>query len=489
MANDGINDGHPAVAVQGAEEAALAPATMPSGAGPVSVPPVSSGPSPKFVTGSLLRHLLVMTGAGAAGLMAIFVGDLANLVFLSWLKDEAVVAAVGYGSSILFLTVAIGIGLAVAAAALISPAIGARDFARARRLSINVFAATTVASIVLSALVWVLIPWSLRQIGASGRTYDLSQTYLSILVPSLLPLALGMTASGILRSVGDARRSMNVTLSGAIVNVILDPIFIFGFGWGLEGAAWASVLARLAVMATGLYGVIGVHKLIETFHWPAFRSDVRAIAAIAVPAILANVATPFSNAYVTSAISHAGDGAVAGWTIVGRILPVAFGAIYALSGTVGPILGQNYGAGDGARMREAFVLSLKVTAGFTIVAWLILLVFAQPLATLMAASGDAREIVVFYCRWLTPLFFFLGALFVSNAVFNTLGRPQMSMMLNWGRASLGTVPFVIAGTAIAGAKGILAGHMIGGIVFGLLAVWLCYRMIVRVAAGFGVQSA
>lgn len=442
----------------------------------------NGGGPPKFVTGSLLRHILVMTGTGALGLMAIFVGDLANLIFLSWLMDEAIVAAVGYGSSILFLTVSIGIGLSIAATSLVAPAIGAGQMVRARRLTAHVHLATLVVAVALSFVVWLSIPYALTALGATGRTFDLASRYLAILVPSLAPLALGMTASGILRSVGDARRAMNVTLTGAAVNVVLDPILIFWAGLGLEGAAIASVIARFAVMAVGLYGVVVVHKLMGRPRWRPFLADIGPIAAIAVPAILTNIATPASNAYVTAAISHYGDSAVAGWTTIGRVLPVAFGAIYALSGSIGPILGQNYGAGETARMREAFTLALWVTAAFTACAWAALALLAYPLANSMHATGEAAELIVLFCRWISPLFVFLGALFVANAAFNTLGRAPTSTLLNWGRATVGTVPFVMVGGALGGAGGVLAGHMLGGIPFGMLAVVLCYRLIDTLAA-------
>lgn len=432
---------------------------------------------PKFVTGSLLRHILEMTGAGAIGLMAIFAGDLANLVFLSWLKDEAIVAAVGYGSSILFLTVSIGIGLAIAATSLVAPALGAGQRVKARRLSTHAHLASLGVSILLSLVIWLLIPYLLGMLGAKGRTFDLSSRYLTILIPSLAPLALGMTASGVLRSVGDARRAMNITLAGAVVNVILDPILIFWAGLGLEGAAIASVIARFTVMFVGLYGVIAVHGLMGRPRPRVMRSDFALLSTIAVPAILTNVATPFANAYVTAAISHYGDSAVAGWTSIGRVLPVAFGALYALSGTIGPILGQNYGAQRFDRVRQAFTLALYVTGGFTLAAWVLLALAAYPLAAGLHATGPAAALIVFYCAALSPLFVFMGALFIANAAFNTLGRPALSTALNWGRATLGTVPFALAGGQLLGADGVLAGHMIGGIPFGVLGVWLCYRLI------------
>lgn len=441
-----------------------------------------NGEPPKFVSGSILRHILVMTGAGAVGLMAIFVGDLANMWFLSRLGDEAVIAAIGYASSILFFTISIGIGLSIAATSLVSPAIGAGHWVRARRLSVNVHVATFLISLALGLGVWLAAPWMLRQLGAGGRTLALARDYLDILLPSLPLLAVAMTSAAVLRSVGDARRAMNVTLVIAIVNVILDPILIFGFGLGIEGAAIASTVARLAALGVGLYGVIGVHALMGRPRLRPFLGDVRAMLAIAIPAILTNIATPAANAYVTAAIAVSGDAAVAAWAIIGRIMPVAFGAIYALSGSIGPIIGQNHGARSYDRVSEALRQALIVTAAFTLVAWALLALLAEPLAAAFLATGEAGELVVLFCRTLAPLFVFMGALFVANAAFNTLGHAHYSTILNWLRATAGTVPFVDAGAYLWGAKGVLAGNMLGGVVFGVVAVLLAFRMVRTIAA-------
>jgi Na+-driven multidrug efflux pump len=128
-------------------------------------------------------------------------------------------------------------------------------------------------------------------------------------------------------------------------------------------------------------------------------------------------------------------------------------------------------------MRHAFTLSLVVNAAFTAAAWAALVILEGPLLRLFQATGEAADLILLFCRWLAPLFGFLGALFVANAIFNTLGRPHYSTLLNWGRATLGTIPFVHVGSALAGAHGVLAANMLGGIVFGTLAVWLCYHLI------------
>jgi len=190
--------------------------------------------APRFVTGSLMRHILVMTGTGAVGLVAIFIGDLANMLFLSWLADEAVVAAVGYASSILLFIISVGIGLSIAATSLVSPAIGSRNLEKSRRIAASAMMLTLVASAVMAVVVFVSVAPLLSLLGASGRAHELARDYIWILVPFLPPLALSMTCTGLLRSVGDAKRAMHVTLIGAVVNIVLDPILIFGLDLGIQ---------------------------------------------------------------------------------------------------------------------------------------------------------------------------------------------------------------------------------------------------------------
>ena len=126
----------------------------------------------------------------------------------------------------------------------------------------------------------------------------------------------------------------------------------------------------------------------------------------------------------------------------------------------------------------------RFAASITALAWLILSIAAPALVRLFNASGEAAELIVFFCRWLAPLFVFFGTLFVCNAACNTLGRPHYATALNWGRATLGTIPFVTLG-AHWGAKGVLVGHMAGGIAFGVVAVLVVYRLIAGLERDIG----
>ncbi len=453
---------------------------------PVLEPPQPPRPAPgRFVTGSILRHILVMTGTSAVGLMAIFFGDLANILFLGMLGDVEVLAAVGYASSILFFTVSACIGFAIATTSLVSPAIGAGDFVRARRLSTHAHISSVVVAAVVVAGMWPSLHMLLASIGATGRTLDLALAYTRLVIPSLPLLALAMCSSAVLRSVGDARRAMLVTLTGALVTLALDPLCILWLGLGIQGAAVSSLAARVCVAVFGLAYVIRVHGLLTTPDWRSLRiEDGRLIARFALPAVLANVATPASNALVTATIARFSDGAVASWAVIGRVTPVAFGAMFALAGAIGPIIGQNLGARAFDRVRLTLTKSLWAAGLFTGLAWLVLILLAPVLVKLFALTGEAADLLLFYCRWLSPLFVFFGTLFLANAACNTLGRPHYATALNWGRATLGTLPFVTMGGQWGGAQGVLIGNMAGGVVFGLIAVAVVFRLIATLEKDF-----
>jgi len=435
-------------------------------------------PKGKFVSGNIFQHIVIMSSTNAIGLTALFLVDLADLFFISLLGESQLAAAVGYAGSIAFFTTSISIGLSVTMSALVSKAIGQQNRKKARRLVINIMVTGLIISSAVAAIAWYFTPELLSLVGAKGMTHDFAVDYLRILLPSLPILGIAMSAGAALRSVGDAKRAMFSTLAGGGVNAILDPLFIFTFSLGLHGAAAASVVARCTVAWVALYGVITKHQLIGRFSYNQWLKDQKEIFNVAMPAMTTNVATPIGNAYVTMMIASFGDGYVAGWAIIGRLLPVAFGMIFAMSGALGPIIGQNFGAMLYDRVR----LSLKRAIQFTIcyVALLALLIYLlqENLILMFGAQGDAAELLRFYCTWLCVSFIFNGILFIANAAFNNLGYPTTSTIMNIGKATIGTIPFVYFGGLWFGAIGVIAGQAMGAVIFGLLA-WLWAQRILH----------
>ena len=424
-----------------------------------------------------MRHVVVMSLSASLGLLSIFIVDFVDLYFISLLGESALAAAVGFAGTLIFFNMSITIGLMIAMSALAARKIGEGDEAGARLVATNVLVFGLVIGVVISALFWIYTPALLDMIGAVGQTKDYAVSYLRIVVPSMPIMVTAMVCSGLLRAHGDARRAMMATLIAGAVNAVLDPILIFGLGLGLEGAAWASVAARIAMTVTAVLPILRIYGGFAPFELPRFLNDLRLIVGIAAPAILTNIATPVGNVIVTRAIAPYGDAVMAGYSVIGRLTPLAFCVIFALSGAVGPIIGQNFGAKNYPRVRETFLKSLYFTAAYTLIVWVLLSVLNNLIAAQFSLREEGRILMNYFVWIVAPLFFFNGVLFIANASFNNLNRPTWSTWLNWGKNTIGVAPFVWLGAAWAAAPGVLVGQALGGIFFALLGVWLTFRLV------------
>ncbi len=433
-----------------------------------------------FTEGSTKRHVLAMTAAASVGLMSIFVVDLLSLLYVSRLGDPELTAAVGFATQVLFFSVSINIGLSIAIGALVSRAIGAGARSRARQLA----ASGLVHVFCISALVSLCaLPFRreiLTLLGAEGKALDVASDYLLFTLPATVGLGLGMALAALLRAVGDARRAMYVTLSGAVTTAILDPIFIFALGLGVRGAAIVTIFSRLTFVVVGLHGVITKHDLVPRPSLAASVADLRPLMGIAVPAVLTNLAAPAANAYSMRIFAHFGEPVVAAFAIMDRISPVAFGVLFALSSAVGPILGQNLGARLYPRVRRVLTDSFSFAAVYVVAVALILSQAAPLIVRLFAAQGQTAQLLAFFCVTCGGLWFFLGGIFVANASFNNLGFPLLSTVFNWGRATVGTIPFVTFGARF-GPEGGFLGLIAGAVVFGILAIFIAYYVTGRLA--------
>ena len=434
----------------------------------------------KFTQGSLFGHISVMSLTASIGLMAVFLVDFVDMIFISMLGKAELAAAVGYAGAILFFTTSFGIGMAIAAGALVARALGAGQPEEARRRATNALIYGVIFGALFAATVWFNLTTLASLMGATGETLTLAVYYLQIIVPSLPLLMIGMIGGAILRAHGDARRAMMATIWGGLVNAVLDPILIFGLDLELTGAALASVSARIAIAITALLPLIRHYGGFDRPTPASLTVDLRAILAIAFPAILTQLATPIGQAYVTRAMAEFGEEAVAGMAIVARMTPVGFGIIFALSGAIGPIIGQNAGAGLNTRVRGAFRDGLLFTAMVVIVVSGLFFLARPGIQMLFQLeNGVALTLVFLFAGPLSLMFFFNGVIFVANAAFNNLGHPFYSTIVNWGRHTLGPIPFVAVGAAWFDAPGVLIGQYLGGAVFALVAYLLARRVIAR----------
>jgi putative MATE family efflux protein len=439
------------------------------------------GDKARFLTGSTMNHVVVMTLTGSLGLVFMFLVDVTTLFWVSRLGDEALMAALGFAWTIQFFTISTGIGLMIASMALVSKSIGQGKLELARQQTTSAALYTFVFQVFTAGVVIYFRREILAFAGAEGRTLEDAARFLTISVQSLPFMALGMVGSAVLRSIGDAVRSMSVTMSAGLVAMVIDPLFILGFGWGFEGAAWGIVVSRTVSAILSIWFVMRVHDMVGPVSREALRTLFKPFLAIAIPAVMTQLSTPFGNYLLTKVISAYGDGAVAGWAVVSRIAVLAFGGIFSLSGAIGGIIGQNFGAGQMDRVKQTYKDALIFCAIYTVLSWGILALVRNPVAGLFGLDGLSREVFLAFMLIGAGGYMFAGALFVSNAAFNNLGKPIYSTFCNWFRDGILIYPCcVIMGWWMA-APGVVYGQALAAILAGLAAMIWGWRFVNKLA--------
>ena len=443
----------------------------------------------RFVTGSIMRHVIVMTLTGALGLIFLFLVEAATLFWVSQLGDLRLVAALGFSWTIIFFVISVGIGLSIAATALVSRAIGEGRRFEARRIATAAMVITFVVIAGITLVVIVLRSPILSFAGASGETHAIAARFLLFTLPAMPLMVLGMTGSAVLRALGDAWRSMNVMLSAGAIAVVLDPVFIFWLDLGIDGAAFVMFLARSSVGILALIYLVRVHDMLVPVGPELVTRMLRPFFGIALPASATQLSTPFGNYLLTLLIAQYGDSAVAGWTVVSRLTVLAFGGIYSLSGALSGIIGQNFGAGLIYRVQCTFRDALVFSAIYTFLAWGLLFLLRDTIITSFGLDAEGASVVSAFVGLAAGGFVFTGALFCANAAFNTLGRPLWSTGLNWLRDGVLMFPIAASLGATMGATGVIYGQALAGVFAGLLSAILCWRFVGGLAGAVALERA
>jgi Na+-driven multidrug efflux pump len=431
----------------------------------------------RFLTGSTMGHVVRMTATGALGITFIFLVDATNLFWVSQLGDPQLVAAIGFAYAVQFFSVSVAVGLMITATALISRSVGRGEDALALRQA----GAAIVIALCLMVLVVTLIVGFRHALvefaGATGETARLAARYLAMTVPSLLPMSVALVLSGTLRAYGYGAKAMYVTMFSGIVLLIVDPFLILYLGWGLDGAGIGLVLFRFALLGLAVYFAIIQMKLVTKPRLSTLRNLAGPFFAVAVPTIATQMSTPAGNYFLTMVMSQFGDEAMAAWAVVGRLTVVVFGGLFALSGAIGGIFGQNYGAGQMDRVRSTYRDAVIFCVLYTVVAWALMLIATEFVINAFGLSGLGEEVLRAFATVGVGGFIFFGALFVSNAAFNNLGKPARSTLVNWIKDGVFSWP---AATFLAfhyGAPGVIYGQALAAGIVGVAAAFWGWRYV------------
>jgi len=439
-----------------------------------------------LTNGDVRGHLWRLGMPMAVGAIAVMSIGMVDAWFLGQV-GTAELTAISFTFPVTFAISSVAIGLGAGSSSVIARTIGTGDQHRVRRLATDSLGLAVLVVIVLSGLGWLTSKALFAAMGASGEILELLMAYMNIWYLGMPFLVVPMVAGSLLRAIGDARVPSLTMILSAVVNIILDPIMIFGFGpvpaMGMEGAAWATLIARAFSMVLTLSVLVFRERLIvfEKAAWEEVRSSWRQVVAVGVPASLANMINPFSLAIVTTILARYSSETVAAFGVAGRIEAMAAIPMLALSASIGPITGQNHGAGLPHRIRTALIDSFLFCILWATAMALLLWLAGPWLASLFSDDPAVTAGIVSYLRIVPITLAGYGIVIVAAAAYNALGMGFRAMGLYLIRSFLLYIPMAWLASFWFGANGVFAALAIANLLSGAISYRLSLSRIDRTA--------
>ena len=428
--------------------------------------------------GPVGAHLRRQATPFALGLVAIFSFEAADLFFISRLGDEPL-AAVSFTMPVIWLIYGIGIGFEAGAASCVSRAVGRKDQERARRLTTDTVVLAVLAALVLAVAGLTFIDPVFSLLGATDELMPLIRQYMGTwywVAP--LDLALWVSLAS-LRARGNTLLESKVITAAALLNLALDPIFIFGLlGFpplGVQGAALATVVATGAMLVFTLLHLHFKLNVYATVFAPArtIFTSWKHMLHIGIPAMITNAIVPVSSGIVVALVASFGVDAVAGFGVAMRIEPIFLIPFYALSAVASPFFGQNFGSGQMDRLLEARRVLTRFCMGFGLLLAITLILIAEPLTGLFSKSPSIQDVAVDYLRIAALSYGAYGLVMSVNAAFNGSGRPLPGVVISACRVMVVFLPLAYLGKELLGLPGLFGATLVSNLLMGAVAyLWL-----------------
>jgi putative MATE family efflux protein len=415
-----------------------------------------------------------------AGTIAINAYGLTDTWFVAQLGTLPL-AAMGFTFPVVMLLTCLARGIGVGVTTLVSHAIGRHDAEGAARLVTHGVTLVLGVTAVMSVAGYLTIGPVFRQLGADSATLPLIGDYMRTWYAGALFMSLPMLGNGILLSAGDSRAASRFMMLGAGLNLVLDPIMIFGYlgipAMGIRGAALATVLAQGVSTVWLLVLLHGKHRLLVLGRGAlcGLFSSFRAILRFAVPSILSMVLMPISAGVITWILSGFGNEAVAASGAAGRIEMFAFVIPMALGISLTPFISQNYGASRLDRIREARRVSTRFALLYGGVVAVVFFLCAPMLASVFS---DDRKVVAILVAYIRIISFGYGMMEVHRYcgfILTGLHKPVSSTLLNAVRVLGFLIPLSFLGAHLGGVRGVFFGRLVTDLAVGTIGlVWVAH---------------
>ncbi|CAE6920192.1 COG0534 Na -driven multidrug efflux pump [Vibrio sp. B1REV9] len=422
---------------------------------------------------SLAKQLFTMTWPMLFGVLSLMSFQLVDSAFIGQLGILPL-AAQGFTLPLQMVIIGIQVGLGIATTAVISKALGANDSRYAKQLGGLVLMIGSIGVAIFGVIIWLLRYPILSLLSAPETVMPIIDTYWPWWLVSSWVGAVLYFYYSICRANGNTMLPGTMMMVTSVVNLILDPLFIFTFDLGINGAAIATILAFG-------FGILVVAPRVQRNHWATFQwhdlnimKSIASIGNIMGPAMISQLLPPLSSMLATKLLASFGTAAVAAWALGSRYEFFAIVSVLALTMSMPPMVGRLLGAKNYTDIQALVTIAVKFILGFQFLIAVVTFVAADPLSLLMTSDDQVKHVLDMHLMIVPISLGSLGVCMLMVSICNALGKSYTALTISALRLFLFFLPCLWVGAQLGGIQGLLMGACIGNIFAGI-AAYLTYR--------------
>ncbi len=430
---------------------------------------------------TLARQLFSMTWPMLFGVLSLMSFQLVDSAFIGQL-GVLPLAVQGFTLPLQMVVIGIQVGLGIATTAVISKALGANDSRYAKQLGGLVLMIGSIGVALIALLIWSLRYPILSLLSAPDTVMPIIDSYWPWWLLSSWTGALLYFYYSICRANGNTMLPGTMMMITSVVNLVLDPIFIFTLDLGINGAAMATIAAFG-------FGIFVVAPRVKKNHWATAQwhdlnvmKSVKSIGNIMGPAMISQLLPPLSSMLATKLLAGFGTAAVAAWALGSRYEFFAIVSVLALTMSLPPMVGRLLGAKNYEDIQSLVRIAVKFILSFQLLIAVITFAVASPLALLMTSDSQVEHVLQMHLMIVPISLGSLGVCMLMVSVCNALGKSYTALAISALRLFVFFLPCLWVGSQLGGIKGLLIGACIGNIFAGISA-YITYRRAIDKLAG------
>ncbi len=432
--------------------------------------------------GNLKKQILSLSIPMMFGMLGLSIFNIVDTIYVGRLGTKAL-AALSFTFPVVLVLNSIALGMGVGASSVLARAMGSGDHHKVIRYTTDSLTLSFFFVVLFALLGEITIDPLFRLLGARGEILDMVGRYMRIWYGGMLFVVFPMVGNSAIRALGDTKTPGSIMMIAALVNMVVDPLLIFGLGpfprLEIEGAAIATVFSRSITFAVAMYVLIRRERLIS-FRGTSLGEMVESwkkILFVGGPAAVTRIIVPVATGIITALLASIGTEAVAGFGAAVKFERFALLFVMAMATVMAPFVGQNFGARKFDRIysgiRFSSRLSMLIGAGL----FALMFVFARPLASLFSSDGGVIAVTSLYFR-IVPLVYGMQGIFnISSMILNALNKPIHATLLSILQMFILYVPLAILGKKILGTAGVFLAIVISYTASGLLSHYVTKRVI------------